>query len=306
MACISTLLSLIMSHTSVFRLGLSIIINSVIVIFELGAGFLTGSLSLLSDAIHNLADVASLVLSFWSERLKTRKPTGRKTYGFKRAEVLTAFVNALILVLVTVLIGKEAILRLFHPSVLSGETIGIVATVALIGNSAAALLLRRHAHDNLNLRGAWLHTLQDALFSLVVIAAAFLMRWLHWYALDPILSLLLSVFILCEAYRLLREAVHILMESVPFDINVGDVRTAIQALPSVQSLHDLHVWQTDSESRFLSIHVVTNAIDDCSRKRLLGAIQKLMAEHFKIGHTTIQMVGPETENDDPLTCEHCN
>ncbi len=295
-----------MSQASLLRLGLSVIINAVIVLFELTAGFLTGSLSLLSDAVHNLADVASLVLSFWSERLKMRSPTGRKTYGFKRAEVLAAFVNALILALVTVMIAKEAVVRLFQPTELPGGTIGIVAAVALVGNSVAALLLRRHSHDNLNLRGAWLHTLQDALFSLVVIVAAFLMRWLHWYALDPILSLLLSLFILHAAYRLLRQAVHILMESVPFDVDIDDVRAAILALPSVQSFHDLHIWQTDSESRYLSIHVVTKAEDEDSRKKLLRMIQKLMMERFKIGHTTIQMVGPDTENDVALPCEHCN
>ena len=288
------------------RLLWSIIINIIITIFEIVIGLVSGSLALVSDAVHNFTDVGSLTLSWWGEKISSKAPTPNKTYGFKRAEVLIAFINSLVLLAVVVLIAKEAITRLAHPEQLSGGLVAITATIALLGNGLATLILKKHSHDNLNMKSAWLHSFQDAIFSLGVIVGAILIYFFHWNIIDPIISILLSIFIAREAYKIIKNAINILMESVPNDLDMEVIRNFLQKTPGVESIHDLHIWQTDSNSRFLSVHIVTKNLNNTERAKLLNLLQKNIEKEFKISHTTIQMLYIDQDNPLPLNCNHCN
>jgi len=288
------------------RLLWSIIINIIITIFEIVIGLVSGSLALISDAVHNFTDVGSLTLSWWGEKISSKAPTTNKTFGFKRVEVLIAFINSLVLLAVVVLIAKEAIIRLAHPEQISGGLVAITATIALLGNGLATLILKKHSHDNLNMKSAWLHSFQDAIFSLGVIVGAILIYFFHWNIIDPIISILLSIFIAREAYKIIKNAINILMESVPNDLDMEVIRNFLQKTPGVESIHDLHIWQTDSNSRFLSVHIVTKNLNNTKRAKLLNLLQKNIEKEFRISHTTIQMLYIDQENPLPLNCNHCN
>jgi len=288
------------------RLIWSIIINIIITIFEIVIGIISGSLALISDATHNFTDVGSLTLSWWGEKISSKAPTPNKTFGYKRAEILIAFVNSLVLLVVVAFIAKEAVTRLINPQELSGGLVAITAAIALTGNSLATLILKKHSHDNLNMKSAWLHSFQDAIFSLGVIVGAILIHFFHWNIIDPIISILLSVFIAREAYKILKAAINILMESVPGDLDIEVIKNFMQETPGVESVHDLHIWQTDSNTRFLSVHIVTKNLDNNERRQLLILLQENIEKEFKICHTTIQMLYVDQENPLPINVNHCN
>lgn len=286
----------------VFVIGL----NLIIVAFEIFFGLLSRSMALVSEAIHNFTDVGSMGLSFWGEKLADRPKTNQKTFGYKRAEVIIAFTNGGLLLAVTAFIIIEAVGRLFHPEAVVGFQMLIAATVALIGNGIATYMLEKDAHKNLNLKSAWLHSLQDAIFSLGVLAAAAIIYFTGWNWVDPALSLVISVFLLKEIYALIMESVERLLDAVPGDIDFLEVQKSLLAADGVQEVHDLHIWQTDEESRFLSAHLMTAEVDDAQRINTIISIQKMLKEKYRISHATLQAVSKKEAEKLGLACEHCN
>ncbi len=286
------------------NLILAIIINIFITIFEVVVGFFIGSLALISDALHNFSDVGSMGLSLWGEKVKIKKATSSKTYGYKRAEIVIALFNALILLAVVIFIFFESIKRLISPTELVSGYMIIVALISLIGNGVATYLLEKNAHKNLNLKSAWMHSLQDALFSLGVVIGAVVIYYTHWFIIDPLLSIFLSIYICKEVYELIKQTVNILMESVPEDIDFNEVKNVLSSFDVVKGVDDLHIWQTDSNTRLLSAHLIIDDIDNQKRNDLLCKIQKSLNDNFKINHATIQMVLAEEKLN--LNCVHCN
>jgi cobalt-zinc-cadmium efflux system protein len=288
------------------KIIIAIVINIIITFFEVMVGVFIGSLALISEALHNFSDVGALSLSWWGEKVKEKGNTKYKTYGYKRAEILIAFFNSLVLLAVVVFVLVEAVQRLFHPSQITGSWMIVASLVALVGNGIATYLLEKDAHKNLNLKSAWLHSLQDALFSLGVVAGAILIYFFHWYIVDPIISIILSVYIFKEVYELLKQALNILMESVPTDIDFEKVRTALEKFSKVKAANDIHIWQTDSNSRFLSAHLEIENMENGERNDLLIQIRNKILKDFNISHTTIQMVSATEAERLKLNCEHCN
>lgn len=291
-----------MKNTNIF---IAIILNIIITVFEIIAGLFIGSLALVSEALHNFSDVGALSLSWWGEKVKERGNTKYKTYGYKRAEILIAFFNSLVLLAVVIFVIVEAFQRLLHPSQITGGWMIVASVVALIGNGIATYLLEKDAHKNLNLKSAWLHSLQDALFSLGVVAGAILIYFFHWYIIDPIISIVLSVYIIKEVYELLKQTLGILMEGVPEDIDFEEVKKSLNEFSKVKEAHDIHIWQTDSNSRFLSAHLEIEDVENGQRNDLLCQIQSKLKK-FNINHTTIQMVSATEAEKLKLNCNHCN
>ena len=292
-----------MKNKSIF---IAITINIFITISEAAIGLFIGSLALVSDAVHNFSDVGALSLSWWGEKAKERSNNKYKTFGYKRVEILIALFNSLVLLGVVVFILFEAIQRIFNPTEISSVAMIVVATIALVGNGFATYLLEKDAHKNLNLKSAWLHSLQDALFSLGVVVGAILIYFFHWYIIDSIISIVLSIYIFKEIYGLLRHIVDILMESVPRDIDFEKVKEALENFPNVKSANDIHIWQTDSSSRFLSAHVEIENVENGKRNELLYEMQEKLLRKFNIHHTTIQMVSTTGAEKQKLICNHCN
>ncbi|PIT94818.1 cation transporter [Candidatus Falkowbacteria bacterium CG10_big_fil_rev_8_21_14_0_10_39_9] len=284
----------------------SIGINVIIVVFEILFGLLSRSFALISDALHNVTDIGSMILSLWGEKLADKPQTEKKTYGYKRAEILIAFVNGGVLLGVVGFVLVEAIIRLFKPEPVSGMTMVIVAGVALLGNGLATYLLQKGANKNLNLRSAWLHSLQDALFSLGVVVSAAIIYFTGWNWLDSLASIIISVFLLKEIFSILLETINMLMDSVPADINFAAVKSDLLTMFGVIEINDLHIWQTSSENILLSAHLKIKELNAEERIKLITNIQNFLEKQYHINHTTLQMVSAKEAEKLKLNCNHCN
>lgn len=257
---------------------------------EAVGGWWTGSLALLADAGHMLADVFALSLSLLAIRIAQRPAGAQQTYGHHRTEVLAALANGLLLVGVAVLVANEAVVRLGTPRDILGGPMLAIAAGGLAVNLAGLWILRTGRHENLNVRGAWLHVASDALGSVGAITAGALVWAFGWTWADPVASLVIAVLIIYASWSLLREAVAVLMEWAPAHVGVAQVETSICELDGVLAVHDLHVWTISSDRIALSGHVVSTR--DCDRDKLLQDVSDLLHQRFQIEHSTVQI---ETE-----------
>lgn len=249
------------------------------------AGWLAGSLALLSDAGHMVADAASLGLALLAYWIARRPPSRRASYGYARAEVLAAFVNALALLVLVVFIATEAVRRLLAPQPVAGGVVLGVAFVGLLVNVVTAWMLAR-AGSSLNVRGALLHVLSDMLGSVAAIVAGAVILFTGWTPADPILSLGVSMLILRSSWRLLAQSTGVLMEGVPTHLDYEEIGRALTQLPGVAAIHDLHVWHMSSERAALSAHLLIR--EPAKWPETLAAAQRLLAERFRIDHVTLQ------------------
>ncbi len=263
-------------------------------------GWLTNSLALLADAGHMLTDVAALSLTLMAIWFATRPATPHKTYGYYRLEILAAFVNGIALVLLSLWVIYEAYDRWSNPPEILGLGLTVVATGGLIVNLIAAYLLHGdHAHD-LNMRGAWLHVMGDALGSVAAIGAGLLIIAFGWLWTDAVVSVLISLIIIYGAWKLIRESVNVLLEGTPSHINLTAVEQSILKMENVQDVHDLHVWTITSGMEALSVHIVH--LDSVSPSNLLQTVREKLHDEFGIDHLTIQMEKASDEKENPHPC----
>ncbi|MEI7037069.1 cation diffusion facilitator family transporter [Fulvimonas yonginensis] len=277
------------------KLLLAFLLTLLMLLAEAVGGLWSGSLALLADAGHMMVDALALALAFVGARLALRPADARRSYGYGRLEVLAGFVNALAQFVLVGFIAWEAVQRLLHPGpILSGVMLS-VAFAGLLVNLLVLRVLHGHAHDDVNMAGASLHVLGDLLGSIGAVLAALAVRWLGWTRADPVLSLLVSVLILGNAWRLLRTSAHILLEGVPEDLDVGEVQQALRdADPSIRDIHHLHVWQLASGSRMATLHAQVREGDDACA---VAAIHALLRQRFGIRHVTVQVdAGPCTDH----------
>jgi len=270
-------------------------ITLLMMIAEVIGGLLSNSLALLSDAGHMLTDNLALLLSFFAMKFATMPATEKRTFGFYRLEILAALINGIILVVISLYIIYQAYLRMINPQRVEGMLMLIVAVIGLVANIIGAVVLMKHSHSNLNIRGAYLHIIGDAFSSVGVVIGGVIILYTGWYLIDPILSILISFVIIYGAWALVKESVSILLESVPSHIDIETVATAIGKVRGVREAYHIHVWTITSGVHAMSAHVL---IDDqlVSRSRdLIDDIRTLLAEKFKILHSTIQ-----------LECERCD
>ncbi len=288
------------------NLILAIGINIVITIIEIIVGLLIGSLAIISDAVHNFFDVGAMVLSFLGERASEKKMDVRHTYGFKRTEILVALLNSAFLLVSIGFIGYEAVKRLIYPQTISRGWMLVMAVVAFIGNMLATKLLHDHAEESMNIRSAFLHSLQDALFSAGVIVAAILVLVFNWQWADAGISLMLSVLLAREVMGLIMETVHILMEGVPEDLNLDKLKNDLMMLSGIQDVNDLHVWSTGSKDIILTAHIVADLKDDSDHLKRFKSIKEFLYSKYKISHSTTQLVPATIQPKLQDVCKHCN
>ena len=270
------------------RLAISIVLNLVISVAEVVGGLLSGSLALLSDALHNFSDTASLCISFIARRIGRREATSVKTFGYKRAEIIGAFVNLVTLVLIALYLIKEAVERFFNPQPIDGTIMLVVAVIGLAANVATAVLLFRDARESLNIRSTFLHIITDAVSSVGVVFGGVLILYYEVYLVDPILTLLISLYILYHSYEMLRETVDILMEGVPKNIDLDQLVAEVEALDRVLGMHHLHVWQFDEHTVALEAHINIDETDLEHMETVKRAIKHTLGEAFHIHHTTLE------------------
>jgi cobalt-zinc-cadmium efflux system protein len=271
------------------RLWMSLGLNVVITVAEVVGGLMSGSLALLSDAAHNLSDVAALGVAVGARRLGRRPPTPRHTYGLKRAEVIAALANAVTLVAVTALIAREAIVRLQHPAPVQQGLMLVVALVALAANVGSVLLLRRHDEHDVNVRSAFLHLAQDALASLAVVIAALLARTPVGPYVDPAAALLVGAAVLRGALSLVWETIGTLLEATPVGVDLDAIEARVAARFAPARIHHVHVWEIAPGQRLLTAHVDLGAEMDGRRiEALLGRIKRMLEEEWDVTHATLE------------------
>ena len=263
-------------------------ITLIMMIAEIIGGLLSNSLALLSDAGHMFTDALALALSFFAMKFAEMPATERKTFGFYRLEILAALANGVILVLISLYILYEAYLRIREPEPVQSTLMLIVAAVGLVVNVVGALFLVKHHETNLNIRGAFLHIIGDAVSSVGVIIGGIIIASTGWFLVDPLLSILISVGIIAGAIGLMTESVSILLESAPSHINLAAVAEEIGKVPGVREAYHIHVWTITSGVYALSAHVIVNDQMVSNSRPMLEAIRELLAERFKILHSTIQ------------------
>jgi len=277
------------SHASATKaLVVAVGITATFFVIELVGGILTNSLALQTDAFHMLTDVVALAYALVAARLAQRPVSLRRTYGYYRVEILSAFLNGILLWAVVIFVFYEAIQRIQYPSDVQSLNMLIIAVLGLVANGLVAATLSRSRNASLNLKGAFLHVVADALGSVGAISAGIIMFFTGWYQADPIASIMIGVLVFYSSGKLVRDSVNVLLEGVPSHIDVSAVERRILGMKGVKNVHDLHVWSiADTKMCCMSSHVVVE--DDTNGKDLVTKLIHILKEEFGIDHTTFQL-----------------
>jgi cobalt-zinc-cadmium efflux system protein len=255
---------------------------------EVVAGIQAHSLALLSDAGHNFTDALAILLAWVGFRMQSKPADETKTYGYHRAGVLSAFVNALTLIALSAWIFYESVVRLSHPEPVHENLMIVVAAIGLAVNGCIMLGLRSASRHDLNIRSAFIHMLGDALGCFAIIAGAVAIRYTGWVQIDPLLSILIGILIVWTAWDIIRESLNILLEGLPRGIGLRDVSDSMRGVEGVLDVHDLHIWSLGSSTHALSCHVLIEDVPPSCSDAILQRINGVLADRFHISHTTVQ------------------
>ena len=271
------------------NLLISIFLNILITVTQIIGGIVSGSLALLSDALHNFSDVISLVVSYIASKLSRQKASIHRTFGYKRAEILAAFINASTLVIVAVLLIIEAFKRFKNPEEIESGLVIWLSLIAIIGNGLSVLLLKKDANSNLNMRSAYLHLLTDMMASVAVLIGGLLMKYYQVFWVDSVLTFLIALYLIWVGYDLLKKSIKILMLFTPEQVNIKDVVRSVNKLPRVSKLHHVHVWCLNDDELHLEAHLdLEENITIKEFNSLLHKIETLLHDKFEINHVNIQ------------------
>lgn len=276
-----------MSSQQISKLKLVLLLISSYIVVEFISGLLTGSLALIADAGHMLADAGGLTLALFAINFSTKPATPQRTYGFYRIEILAALANSAVLILVSVYIIYDAYERIIEPPQIKGTALIIVGTIGLVVNLVGMYILKGHATENLNIEGAYLEVLKDTLGSVGVVVVGVITSISEFYLIDPIISVGLAFYILPRTWSLMKKSINILMEGVPINISYEEVKKAILQIKGVTGIFEMHIWTITSGMDAITAHVVVS--DPSKSQTILKAISSMLENRFKITHTTIQI-----------------
>jgi cobalt-zinc-cadmium efflux system protein len=269
-------------------LFITVVLNFVITIAEVIGGMYSGSLALLSDAVHNFSDGVAIIITYIAIRLSKRPRTLRHTFGLKRAEILAAIINASTLIIISFFLIREAIDRFSNPTPITGNLMLVVAVVGLIANVLGTVLLKRGSEVNINIRAAYMHLLSDAVSSLGVIIGAVFIMMLNITWIDPVLTILISLYILKETYEIVKESVDVIMMTAPPDIDVNELRRAVESIPGVKNLHHVHLWKMNDADIHFEAHVDVHDRLVSRTSEIRKEIETRLHDKHDINHITLQ------------------
>jgi cobalt-zinc-cadmium efflux system protein len=290
-------------HTSGINAAfiIGIILNFIFVIVEIVAGFSIHSLSLISEAGHNLADVGALALSLLAFRMMKVKSTDQYTYGYRKTSILVALFNAVVLILSIGAIVYEAAHRFFNPEPLPGKTIAFIAAIGIVINGTSALFFKREKNQDLNIKGAYLHLLSDALLSLGLVLGGIVIYFTNWYWLDSVLSIVIACIILFNTWSLFKDSLRLSLDGVPADIHLDDIKSIAAKIPGIKDIHHVHVWALSTTENALTAHIKLDQSITSKNEQKIKHELKHALEHQNIRHVTL-----ETEReDDPCESGEC-
>lgn len=263
------------------------LLNAIITVTEIVGGILSGSLALLSDAIHNLSDTIAIALSYFANKISSRPKDAKKTYGYKRAEVLSAFVNSTVLLAISIWLIFEAIRRFGSPETINGTLMIIVAFIGLIANFISAFLLEKDSHENLNIKSSYLHLLSDTVSSIGVLAGGVAIKvWgITW--IDPLVTILISMYILKETWNVIKTTIDILMQSSA-KLDYEAIKKDIEDIKSVKNIHHVHSWRSNEKTIYFETHIDIEDMKLSEAEKIYDKIEHLLMEHYGVSHITLQ------------------
>lgn len=267
----------------------SIILNMVITVSQIIGGILSGSLALLSDALHNFSDVLSLVFSYVAHKLSRKKASVNQTFGYKRAELIAAFVNAMTLIIVALFLVYGAIERFFNPQHIESGLVIWLSILGIAANGLSVILLKKDADKNLNMKSAYLHLFTDMLASIAVLVGGLLMKYLQWFWVDSVLTLAIAVYLIIVGFDLLKKSTQMLMLFTPSHLDIKDIVSEVHKIPGVNKLHHIHLWYLNEEELHLEAHL--DCFEDIKMTEfnlLLNQIEQVLFDKFHINHINIQ------------------
>ncbi len=270
-------------------LVISIFLNILITVAQVVGGLLSGSLALLSDALHNFTDVLSLIVSYIANVLSKKKASINRTFGYKRAEILATFINASTLIIIAVILIIEAVKRFQNPQEIESNLVIWLSLLGIIANGISVLLLKKNAEVNMNMRSAYLHLLTDMLASVAVLIGGLLMKFYQMFWVDSVLTLAIALYLIWVGYTLLKESFKVLMLFTPEDIHVKDIVNELQQLKEIKNVHHVHIWQLNENEVHLEAHIDFN--EDISLSKfdyILHNIEEILHHKFEINHVNIQ------------------
>ena len=276
-------------HRRESSLKWSIVLNVIITAAQVVGGILSGSLALLSDALHNFSDVISLVVSYIALLLGKNEASKEKTFGYKRAEIIAAFVNASTLIIVGVMLVIEALQRFIEPQPIKGELVIWFALLGILVNGLSVLMIKKDAHVNMNMKSAYLHLFTDMLASVAVLIGGVFMYYFNWFWIDAFLTLSIAIYLIVISYNLLVDSVKILMLFTPKDIDINRIEQDIKTIELVNNVHHVHVWQLNEDEVHLEAHIDFDqdiSLKDFGTK--LKEIELMLLHTYKINHVTLQ------------------
>ena len=279
------------------RLLFSIILNIIITASQVIGGIISGSLALISDAVHNLSDVISLIISYSANLLSNKKKqTVHKTFGFKRAEIIAAFINSSTLIIIAVFLGIEAVKRLNKPTEIGSDLVIWLAFIAILANGLSVLLLKRDADHNLNMKAAYLHLITDMLTSVAVLIGGLLMKYYQVYWLDAVLTIVISVYLLYMSWSIFLDSLKILMLFAPKNLEIEAIQDEIIAVPGIENIHHVHIWQLNDHDIHFEAHIEFREDIKLSEfDKICAKVETILFDKFHIYHSNLQ---PEFDRDD--------
>lgn len=284
------------------RLWISIFLNLGITIVELAGGILSNSLALISDAVHNFSDTTSLGVSLTARKVSKWKADKHKTFGYKRAEIIGAFFNLVVLVVIGLFLIKEAVERFYSPEIIDGVIMLWVAVFGLAANLISMLLLHKDAKDNLNIKSAYVHLFWDTISSVAVIGGGIVVWFYQLYIIDTILTIAIALYILYHCYHLLKQTVDILMESTPDDIDIDEIESVIESVHHVLDVHHIHVWNLNEKNILLECHVLIREDHMNYLESIKTNIKSRLLERFEISHSTLEFELEPCEETENVPC----
>ncbi len=277
------------------RLFFTVLLNAGITIAELVGGLISGSISLISDAIHNFSDVLSLIISYVANKLAKREATEKQTFGFKRSEIIAAFINSATLIVLAFFILYEAVMRFIEPVEISADLVIWLALGSIIVNGLSVLFIKSDARGNMNIKSAYLHLFGDMLTSIAVMTGGVLIKYFHIYWIDPVFSIIIAVYLLHMSWDIFKDSLKIIMQFTPSGIDVNKIAHEVEELDGVKNLHHIHVWQINEHEIMFEAHVdLEEDISISSFEKILTTAEEKLRKH-KINHVTLQ---PEFSVDD--------
>ncbi len=286
------------------NLLITVVLNVIITVSQVVGGVLSGSLALISDALHNFSDVMALVIAWWANRISARDGSADKTFGYKRAQIIAALFNGSVLVGIGVYLIVEAVGRLGDPQPVASSLVIWLALLSIVLNAASVLLIKGDSHDNLNIRAAYLHLLTDVMTSIAVLIGGLLMLWKGWYWVDPMITMLIALYLIRASWSLIAESVSILMMSSPSQIDMQTLQQIVARHDVIDNIHHIHLWQLDDHNIFLEAHLDFKQDLKLSEvAQIKDSIAQDLDDQLGIHHVTLQ---PEFDVDDSkeMICDH--